>query len=247
MDSASLLTSLATDGAALADAAAGHLDRPVATCPDWTADGLVRHVGEVHAWVRQVVAAKGERIGPRHPAASPEEPADLLAWYRAGVADLVEALSVDPETPAWTFSRSAPNTVGWWRRRQALETALHRWDAQAAVGGDPDPDPIAAELAVAGVDELLSDFLPGLLRSRPVQGLARTFHLHATDTPGEWWLDFDRDELTTRREHAKADAAVRGPASGLYLWLWNRQTPAAAGLEVFGRTETIDAWPAVKI
>ena len=41
---------------------------------------------------------------------------------------------------------------------------------------------------------------------------------------------------------------MRGPASGLYLWLWNRQTPEAAGLEVFGRVETAAAWPdAVKL
>jgi uncharacterized protein (TIGR03083 family) len=246
MDSAALLDSLAADGTALADAAEDHLDRPVAACPDWTVFGLVRHLGGVHAWVRQVVAAKGERLGPRQPTATPEEPDALLAWYRAGVADLVEALSVDPESPAWTFLPAAPNTVGWWRRRQALETAVHRWDAQTAAAAG-EPDPIGAELAAEGIDEMLTDFLPGVLRARPVEALTGTFHLHATDTPGEWWLDFDGDQLTTRREHAKADAALRGPASGLYLWLWNRQTPEAAGLEVFGRTETVDAWPAVKV
>ncbi len=95
---------------------------------------------------------------------------------------------------------------------------------------------------------MLADFLPRALAANPAEALTGTLHLHATDTPGEWWLDFGAEGLATRREHAKADTAVRGPASGLYLWLWNRQTPEAAGLEVFGRVETADAWPAaVKI
>ncbi len=50
------------------------------------------------------------------------------------------ALAVNPDTPAWTFSAAgAPHNVGWWQRRQALETAVHRWDAQ--IGGRRGPDP----------------------------------------------------------------------------------------------------------
>jgi uncharacterized protein (TIGR03083 family) len=245
VDSASLLASLAADGAALAEAADGHLDRPVPSCPDWDVARLVRHMGRVHAWVRQVVAAGGEAVRRAETGGSPEEGGDLLAWYRDGVAQLVDALSVDPETPAWTFISGAPDTVGWWRRRQALETAVHRWDAQAAAPSDPVA--LAAELALEGIDELLLEFLPGILSSRPVEGLKGTFHVHATDAPGEWWLDFDAPRTAARREHAKADTAVRGPASGLYLWMWNRQSPDAGGLEVFGRPETVTAWRAITV
>ena len=250
MDSGSLLATLAHEGEALADAATGHLDRPVAACPDWDVAQLVAHMGAVHAWVCQVVAAQGERVARRSSEPTPDAPDALLAWYRSGLQPLVEALSVDPDTPAWTFSPSAPDTVGWWLRRQSLETALHRWDVQAAVGsatGGSATEPIAAELAVEGVDELLTDFLPGRLASGPISALTGTLHLHATDTLGEWWLNFDSDGPQVRREHAKADTAVRGSATGLYLWLWNRLTPEAAGLDVFGRTETIDAWRSVTI
>jgi hypothetical protein len=120
-------------------------------------------------------------------------------------------------------------------------------------GAPSDAGPIAAELAVRGVDEFLADFLPRAFSAHPTApattgALTGTLHLHATDTPGEWWLDFAAEGLATRREHAKADTAVRGPASGLYLWLWNRQAPEAAGLVVFGRAETVGAWPdAVKL
>ncbi len=246
MESASYLTVLAEEGTALADAASSHLDRPVPGCPDWDLAQLVAHVGGVHHWVRQVVAAGGERVSPRGAPSPPEDSTQLLAWYRTGLADLVTSLSVDPDTRAWTFPASAPDTVGWWRRRQALETTVHRWDAQAGATGGA-ADPVAAELAADGVDELLTDFLPRILAAQPVDQLTGTLHLHATDTPGEWWLDFDAEELATRREHAKADTALRGPASGLFLWLWNRQTPEAAGLEVFGRAETVAAWPTVKV
>jgi uncharacterized protein (TIGR03083 family) len=245
MESAALLAFLAADGKALADAADGHFDQKVGTCPDWTVRQLVGHVGQVHAWVCAAVAAGGQRVSRRDIPEPPEDDAARLAWYRTGLDRLVKALAVDPETPAWTFSPNAPDNVGWWQRRQALEMAIHRWDAQSAAGATP-AAPIDAELAVDGIDELLEEFLPRVLSS-PVEGLKGTFHLHATDTPGEWWLDFAAADLATRREHAKADTAVRGPASGLYLWLWNRQTPEEAGLDVFGQTETVTAWRSIRI
>jgi uncharacterized protein (TIGR03083 family) len=246
MDSASLLASLTTDGTALADAADGHLDSPVPTCPDWSVAELVTHIGSVHHWVSATVAAGGERVGFRDATAAPDDPEALVGWYRDGLAEMVEALSADPEAPAWTFSAHAPNNVGWWQRRQALETAVHRFDSQTATLDRPDP--IGAELAVVGIDEFIAQFLPGLLESRPkIEGLNGTFHLHATDTPGEWWLDFDAPGLAARREHAKADSALRGPASGLYLWMWNRQSPEEAGLEAFGRAEMVAAWRSVTI
>jgi uncharacterized protein (TIGR03083 family) len=246
MDSASLLAALAADGAALADAADGHLDSRVRTCPDWTVADLVTHLGTVHRWVSATVAAGGEPVGFRDVTGAPDDRDALVGWYRDGLAELIPALSVDPETPAWTFSGAAPSNVGWWQRRQALETAVHRFDSQTAALGRPDP--IGAELAVIGIDELIAQFLPGILESRAeIEELKGTFHLHATDIPGEWWLDFDAPGLAARREHAKADTAVRGPASGLYLWMWNRQSPEDAGLEVFGRAETVAAWRSVTI
>jgi uncharacterized protein (TIGR03083 family) len=245
MDPDAFLTVLATDGEALAVAAEGRLDRPVPACPDWKVAGLVAHLGRVYAWTRQVIAAGGEPVSARSTASGPDDPDQLLRWYRDGLAQTVKALSVDPDTPAWSFLPAAPDTVGWWRRRQALETAVHRWDTQKAAGLNPEPVP--SDLAVEGIDEYLMQTLPVILKARPVDALSGTLHLHATDIAGEWWLDLSADDLAARRDHAKADTALRGPASGLYLWLWNRLSPEEAGLDEFGRDETVSAWRSVTI
>lgn len=242
MDHDSYLTSIREAGHALADAAEGNLDAQVPTCPEWKVADLVAHTGRVHMWVTGIVDSGGAPPGrlPETPADRP----DLLTWYRESHARLLERLAAHgPDDAAWVFIPPAPQKVGWWYRRQAMETAIHRYDAQAAAG---DPEPVDAELAAAGVDEFLTEFLPGVMANRPVAGLTGTFHLHATDTPGEWWLDFGAENLAARREHAKADTAVRGPAGGLFLWVWNRTTPEEAGLEVFGDGAVVDAWRDVK-
>ena len=57
-----------------------------------------------------------------------------------------------------------------------------------------------------------------------------------------------------RRRHAgwrgsaaaagRAACTLDGPAAGLYLLLWNRSTPAAAGVSVSGDAELAAAWRA---
>lgn len=247
MDPDRHLQALVDEGRAFAGAAEGHLDGPVPPCPEWNVGGLVHHLGVIHRWVAATAAAGGERVQFERPP-RPDD-ADLLPWFRAGHEELVAALSVDPDTKAWTFSPLGAANVGWWRRRQALETAVHRWDAQSATTGRPDP--IEPALAVEGIDEVLLEFVGGHDRgpiaNDPIDGLTGSLHLHSTDADGEWLVDLDARPPVTRREHAKADTALRGPASGLYLWLWNRQTPDQAGLEVFGSTEVVEAWRNVKL
>ena len=48
--------------------------------------------------------------------------------------------------------------------------------------------------------------------------------------------------LRVTREHAKGDAAVRGTAEGLLLYLWDR---SREGLECFGDQTVVDAWATV--
>ena len=244
LDTGAHLSALAADSLALADRAGTALDAPVRACPGWTVADVVGHLGGVYSWAALCVEAAGERptLEREQPPADPEQ---LIDWFRDRRHDLLESLEArPPEAPAWTFIRRAEPTVGWWRRRQAMETALHLWDVSHATGA---PGRIDPELGADGVDELLTEFLPGYLGRHPVPELRGSFHVHATDTPGEWSLDFGAPELAVRAEHSKADAAVRGPAAGLLLWLWNRVDPEEGGLEVFGDRSVVDAWPQVTL
>jgi hypothetical protein len=55
--------------------------------------------------------------------------------------------------------------------------------------------------------------------------LGGSVHLHCTDVDGEWLLTADADGTdVVTREHAKGDAAMRGPAHDLLLVLWRRQS-----------------------
>lgn len=244
------------------------LGAPVPTCPGWSTGDLVVHLGAVHRWAAAVVEAGGARVA-RRDLPAPPAPGDpgLLGWYLESVAALRAVLgATDPAAPAWTWSASSPpaRTAGWWVRRQVVETALHRVDVELAAGGPAQG--VARPVAAAGLEELLTDLLPGALASGGVDGAALhgTLHLHATDGPPadlapgdlapgdpapgdtvEWLVDLDADPPVATRGHARAAAALRGPASELLLWSHHR---AGTGhLEVLGDASVVAGWEAVRL
>jgi uncharacterized protein (TIGR03083 family) len=241
MDPGEHLAAIRSEGASLLATATGHLDQPVPTCPEWDVAALVTHLGRVYGWVVGILASNGEQFTGKRPD-PPGGRAELPEWFAALHSQLIAALSARaPDAPAWVFSPSVPHQARWWYRRQALETAVHRVDAESAVGKITAVEPV---LAADGIDEFLMQFLPGIVQRSNGGRLRGTLHVHCTDTPGEWWLDFDAEGLAPRREHAKGDTAVRGPASGLFLWLMNRQSAGEAGIEVLGDGAVVEAWPA---
>lgn len=220
------------DGRALADAAeAAGMDAVVAACPGWTVTNLLAHVGEVHDFWRRIAAEQLDDPEKMQRELPELEGHELLAWYRAGVDQLVSVLSTaDPSTPVWSWA--AQKDVAFIQRRMAQETVVHRWDAEAAAGRAYEIDPA---LAVDGVDEFLDFFAPVVRKSaEPIDG---TVHLHATDADGEWFIEPSGDALAVRREHAKGDVAVRASASDVLLQLWRR--PASGGVQVFGDGEVL--------
>lgn len=231
MNADDYVAALRRDGAALTAAAEGNLRREVSACPGWDVSELVAHTGEVHRFWGDVVARRlqnHEDVRPqRRPAGD-----DLLPWFDQGVEELAATLSAaDPAEAVWTWS--AQNDAAFVQRRMAQETAVHRWDAQAAAGR---PRPVPAELAVDGVDE----FLDFMLVSEPerLAGASESVHLHATDAPGEWMIRFEHGVADVDRTHGKAAVAVRGPASDLLLLLW-RRLPASA-VETIGDASSLE-------
>lgn len=204
---------------------------------------LLAHVGSAHRWFTDIVQARATEDPHRFPAA-PADARDLLAWYDEGLAELMEVLSaIPPGERVWNWFDNKPAPARFWHRRASLETAVHRWDAQFAAGN---AEPVDPELAVDGIDEHL-DFLSFffLLKVKHVEGLTGSLHLHATDMDGEWLLNLAPDRIEHSHSHAKADAALQGPASDLFLWLVNRRSPDSPELRLFGDRGIIDAWRSV--
>jgi uncharacterized protein (TIGR03083 family) len=163
--------------------------------------------------------------------------AELVDWFRQGHTNLVRVLeAADPDLQCWTFL-PAPSPLAFWARRQAHETGIHRADAESASGSAITSYEPA--VAVDGIDELLRAFVPrprGKLRADP----PRSVHVHATDAPGEWLVRAHPDRVEVLQEHAVADCSVSGPASDLYLLVWNRRTPD--GLAVEGDRSLLELW-----
>jgi uncharacterized protein (TIGR03083 family) len=223
----------------------------VPTCPGWTLDDLLNHLGRVYAMVATAIgdragSAPNRELVPRRP-----EGRDPLDWMRERFDLLLPVLSEVPEDAArWNFVSGPRSPVGFWWRRQVHETLVHRVDAELA--GRAPVGEAAAEVAADGIAEylLLSGF-----REVPAGdlqlGTSMTVHLHATDAPEiDWTIDTVGDKYASA--HMKADAALRGPAWSLNRWVWRRGSVApGAGpayelllpeLEAFGDIRTAEEW-----
>jgi uncharacterized protein (TIGR03083 family) len=235
MEKARCIEALLADSAALAEAARLGLDAAVPSCPGWSMTHLVQHVGRVHRSVERRVR---NRESERHPAADIILPprAELIGWFEAGVDALAQALAAaEPDMPVWNWSLNA-NVAAFWWRRMAQETAVHRWDGQAAYARQ---QPIDADVAVDGVDELLDVFLPISLAEQSPPDLGGTVQLRSTDRPGHWLTTVRAGKLAVRRNQPLdvADTplvSVSASASDLLLFLWKRLPAAAPAFWVKG-------------
>jgi uncharacterized protein (TIGR03083 family) len=229
------------DGRTLLSAAGTDWGATVPHCPGWDAAGLVRHQGSIMEWMAAIVAS-GDRVVRRTLEPPPEEPTDLPEWYLGAMARAVSTLgAADPAAETWTFSSAGDRRVWWWCRRLAVEVAVHRWDAEQArtVRRGPVPGPLAGDVAAAGIEEYLREFLPGLLASDGVTGLVGTLQLQASDGALAWWVDLAVPGSASPAVRP-ADTAVRGSSSDLLLWLNNRDP--SDGVEIVGDDEITRHW-----
>jgi uncharacterized protein (TIGR03083 family) len=226
---------------------AGPLDAPVEACPGWDVARLVGHVGSVHRWATAAVVT-GVEPDRRSLERPPKDREAIAAWFDAGIGPLAEALTeVDDDAPIWNFS-AGPDVGRFWPRRQAHETAVHRWDGQRAVGS---PEPIEVELAVDGIDEVLDVWGRTILGGRDGIDIGGSVRVVATDGADRrsgsvetWtvWTDDGVYKVSRNDAQVTADVTLRGPASDLLLALWRRQPPAAGGLIVDGDATILDRW-----
>lgn len=242
MQPAPFAAAIERDGRALVEVGRTSLDAPVVACPGWVVGDVLGHLGRVHRSVSDILETRTLEPPTNPVPAAPKGP-EVVPFFDEGVERLLAALdAVGTDTPVYTWG--GEGTAAFYFRRMAHEIAIHRHDAQAAraagTASAPAPDPIDGELAVDGIDELFDVVLAFALQRHPRPVPAASMHLHRTDGDGEWLVRGVDGTLLLTREHAKGDVAVRGPASDLLLFLWNRGR--ADTLELFGDEAVATAW-----
>ena len=236
MDSLPYLQHLEVDAAALAAAVEGDPAAPVPSCPGWTVDDLVTHTGAVHRWVTEIVETRATERPPREEP-GPLPAGGLRAWFEEGAARLLAALhDADAAEPIWNWT-GIGETVAFWHRRMAQETAVHRWDGEHARGK---ARAIDAALAVDGIEEVFGIFLPRALARGQVPAPGGSLRLTCSDAEGDWLVRVEAGRARLGPPDGAADVTVRGSASDLLLFSWGRPPPGE--LEVSGDRAVLAQW-----
>lgn len=212
MDSPGFLTHLRNEFDAFEACLSGDLTAPVEHCGDWTLRDLTEHLGRSSLW--SAVAIEEKRGNYRAPAA-PRDRAELIEWLGSARGRLLRALEQDPSVPAWTFR--PPHMVGFWQRRRCLETLVHRWDAEHALGA---AGPLDAELAGEGVAEVFDTMALRQIDRGRASAPAYAIRLVATDTGASW----------TYGPGAPV-ATISATAENLLLMLWERVASGDEAIE----------------
>jgi uncharacterized protein (TIGR03083 family) len=220
VDEQRFLDCLEADYTRLRAVAPDALDERVPTCPGWTGADLVRHVAEVYLHKTETM-----RQGAYPAPWPPELPGDLLVALDDAYGQLVgELTSRDPADHSLTWY-TPDQTVGFWVRRMAHETVIHRLDAEAAAGVAHAPIP--TDLADDGIEELLVCFLsfttfayPEELGEHLPECDGRTVQI-ATEEGG-WQVQLGPERITVERGHFDGEVGVSGEAGAVLRWLWRR-------------------------
>lgn len=223
------LEHIGSNAARLSEVAAISLEPAVPCCPGWTVSDLIGHVGGVYMQ-KAAIVAEGRTDGQPDRVVAPVD--GLMEWFDESAKHLIEVLSAhDPAEPIWTFY-PPDQTVGFWYRRLAQESLIHRIDGEQAHGL---PSDIDQDLASDGVDEVLTRIAAGGPPWGTVEFADRVARL---EVPGQSWTvrlgllsgtsprsgkdyaDMPVLELVDSGESLKT--VVSGPAGAMDCWLWGR-------------------------
>jgi uncharacterized protein (TIGR03083 family) len=176
-----------------------------------------------------------------------EDPVELLDRSYAEL--LSELTSRKPSDVAATWYKP-DQTVGFWVRRMAQETVIHRIDAELGVGAPVAPIP--DDLAIDGVDELLKVFVSysvgewGEYFTEALAGSPGRSYAIATDgavwrlltSPGHF--DVTSGPGLTAADDGAPDVTVSGTPTALLRWAWNREAPGEpSGVIIDGDQEAL--------
>lgn len=208
-------------------------DAPVPSCPGWTARDCIAHTAEVYQHKIACIRLQ-RRPGEDYEKQAPPG-VELVDWFDGSLGTLLAELrDRGPAAPAYTWW-PGDQTVGFWYRRMAQETAVHRLDVEDALG---EPTPIDQELAVDGIDEVLERFVgdedwTGMGADEwgdvdPRAGEGMTVAVRSGDV---WRSTLAADAVAFRRGDGPADASVSGDPEAVLLWLWGRRPDGPVALD----------------
>jgi uncharacterized protein (TIGR03083 family) len=228
-----LVIAVRREGEGIHSAASLGFDVDVPTCKAWAMKDLVRHVTRVYLGITTIVGSRATEP----PQEKPQVPdGDPLEVFGHALDDLVTTLQdADADTPVWNWS-DEPQLAGFWARRMAHESSVHRFDAQAAHGV---VQPIDAELAGDGLDELIDVVAPRVYQRDDVTGPTGTIALDSSDD-GAWCLELEPHGISRRDVLSEPEVTVRGTTSALLLATYSR-VPWTS-LEAEGNTELLTEW-----
>jgi uncharacterized protein (TIGR03083 family) len=213
MEPTQMTERIAALSAQMASDAEGNLDVQVEHCPDWTVAQLVSHIGDVQWFWSEILTNRMTDRSQIDISKRPSEQPDPIAWFRSQSSRLTAAL--DAATDAdhiWTWWEPQQH-VGFVRRRQLIEVAIHGWDARNATGSATatPPAPIPIDVSVLG----LAEFIDVMSQDLRVDAPAPTpITLSCTDSS---WTGTLFDGFTG------SPTALTGTASDLLLTLWSRR------------------------
>jgi uncharacterized protein (TIGR03083 family) len=230
------IRTLRNDAEKIAQLARTDIDVSLPSCPGWTLSSLVAHLGSIYTEVaKNITEGQGQDVVQSledlglppdiHAwfAAKCEasaRPAGVTAWFAEAASRLIVIFEQsDPGQPAWTWFAPQQN-VGFWMRRMANETSIHRWDGQTAFGK---AEPIDAHLAADGIDEMLTVYAPQNCRPQStLDGRGETYRFSRSDGAGEWTVRFQERDTQVGPRAGDPDVVITGTASDLVLFLWHR-------------------------
>lgn len=232
---------------------------PVPSCPEWRADDLLWHLGQVQAFWGRVVAERLRSVDALEPPVRPDSHAGLVDYFATQSERLHTALATaDPAEQVYMWADD--KSVRYIGRRQAHEALIHRLDAELTVG---EVTPLDARLAADGVDEALRMMFGGCPPWGAFTPSEAHVHVVASDsgttvpvvlgrftgTDPSTGTAYDEEDLsvTAADPSATPQATVRGTADDLDAWLWHRRDDARLTVEgdqdTFARLAQVLAQP----
>ena len=224
------LGAISNDSELLITAAQKGLQADVPACPGWNVRDVVAHVGQVHRSKEATVSGGHTDNRGSDDVQLPSDD-ELIDWFAEGATKLLVTLAAaDPATPVWTWD-AEDHTVGFWYRRMAHETFIHRVDAEQAHGPE---SPADAELCADGIEEMLTKFIGGPPEWGKVEQGEGVIELRALmrnwlirrdtylgTTPSGKIIE-EKSVYNPADPHSVADTTIFGSTQAINLWLWGR-------------------------